>query len=133
MTRGRRPARSRFALGCTKAAVTRPRTIASFGAVLLVTAVLVGAVLLAGQIPFAIMRDETIGMVAVLGGTFWLARRPAMFGPTAPNRASRMTCVAALTVIAVEALLFINDLRLSPPTAPSPPAPVAGWPRRCRG
>jgi hypothetical protein len=108
------PVRWRFALSCTRAALSLPATMFKVGQRLLVAGVVGGAVVLAGQIHFAAARREAIAMVAILTAVSWLGRRIAIFGPVAAGRTARLVSAGALALVATKALILINDERLSP-------------------
>jgi hypothetical protein len=108
------PDRWRFALSCTRSVLSGPSTLLALAGRLLIAAVVVGAIVLAGGIRFAGVRREMLAMVAVLVAVSGLARRAAVFGPVAASRTARVVSAGGLAVIAAEALIFINDARLSP-------------------
>jgi hypothetical protein len=117
------PARWRFALSCTRAALSLPATVFKVAQRLLVAGVVVGAVVLAAGIPAPVMRREAIAMVAILAVVAWLARR-AFFGPRAAGRTTWLVSAGAFAIVATEVLFFIRDARRSPGSAT---AEIAVW------
>jgi hypothetical protein len=108
------PDRWRFAMGCARAVVTRPSALATIGQRVLAAGTLVGTLVLAASIPFAVIRDEAISMIAFLSGVFWLARRQMFFGPAADTRTARLVSAGGVGLLTIAVLLFINQIRLSP-------------------
>jgi hypothetical protein len=108
------PDRRRFAVTCTRAALSRPATLVRLGRRLPVAGVLAAAIVLAGDIPLAGVRREAIVMVVVLAALPWLARRLAIAGPVAAGRTARLVSAGGLAVVAAEVLIFINYARRMP-------------------
>jgi hypothetical protein len=121
------PARWGFALGCARAALGHPATIAGVAQRLPAAAVVIGAALFAGGIRPASLRREVIAMVAILALVSWLARRGAIFGPAARGRTARVVGAAGFAVIATETLIFIGWARGRGPDGGSATTLVVVW------
>lgn len=119
------PDRWRFALSCTRSALTLPSAILARR--LLVASAAAGAIALAARIPLAGVRWEAMAMMAVLVAVAWLARRVAVFGPVAGSRAARAVSAGGLAVIAAEVLIFLDDARASNRGPGSATTLIAVW------
>jgi hypothetical protein len=108
------PERRRFALTCTRAALSRPATVVKVGRPSLVAVAVAGTVVMTGAIRPATIRLEAIAMVVGLAALPWLARRLAIFGPVAPGRTARLVSAGGFAVIATDVLIFIDYARRSP-------------------
>ena len=110
--------RWRFALSCTRAALTQPATAKWLPAALVV----VGAVVLAAGIPVVSVRLEAFAMLVALAAVAWQARR---MGPVADGRIARLVSAGSLALVAVAALVFVAGIRRSVPASAS--AQILVW------
>jgi FtsH-binding integral membrane protein len=108
------PDRRRFALTCTRAALSRPPTIMRLGWRSFVAVAVAVTVLMTDAIRPATIRVEMIAMVVGLVALAWLARRIPVLGPIAAGRTARLVSLGGFTVIAAEVLIFISYARRSP-------------------
>ena len=97
---GPRRDRRRFAVGCTRMAMTQPAMIGTVGYPLLTVAALVAVVTLTGPIDYPPLHAGLIGLVAVLVTVSWLGRQLRLLGPVGDGRAARMLRAGGCLLIA---------------------------------
>lgn len=83
-------ARRRFALGCLRAAVTRPSTLRALGYPALMLGALAGAVWWSSTIGYQPLRWAVLVAAAVLLAVAWWGRRPGALGPVSQGRVPRL-------------------------------------------
>jgi hypothetical protein len=104
-------ARRAFALGCTRALLTRPGTLLRLGGAALAPAAGAVSIVLALWIANAGVRAEALALIALLAAALWLGRRPGLLGPVAADRTSRRVRGASRVVVGV---LLVTMLLPSP-------------------
>jgi hypothetical protein len=92
------PERRVYALGCTRAVLTRPRTVLRLGGAALVPAIGAASIVLALRIANPGVRAEALALIALLAGALWLGRR---LGPVAADRTSRRVRGVSRVVVGV--------------------------------
>jgi hypothetical protein len=96
--------RRRFALGCTRAILTRPTTALTVGRPVTVLAAAGAALTVASGIADQRVRLESLGMVAALVACVWLGHRPnwTANGPSRVVRSLGYALIAASTTLTLD-------------------------------
>lgn len=104
-----------FVLGCARAVLSLRAGIATAARFLLRAVAVIGMFVLAALIPGTAIRLAAMLTLAFLLAAYGVLRSSVGFGPTAGDRPVRVVAICGLVILAVEPVLELNDLRLSPP------------------
>ncbi|MBB4703743.1 hypothetical protein [Sphaerisporangium siamense] len=103
------PARWRFALGCLRVSLTRPRLLGTAACALLTLGVVAAALVTTGGVAYGPLRDALVGLVMVLLALPWLGRLRGPLGPAARTGTSRVLRAGGCVLVGAAAVLVITE------------------------
>ncbi|GII61061.1 hypothetical protein Skr01_11460 [Sphaerisporangium krabiense] len=103
------PARWRFALGCLRVALTRPRLLGTAACALLTLGVIAAALVTTGGVAYGPLRDALVGLVVVLLVLAWLGRLRGPLGPAARAGTTRLLRAGGCALVGAAAVLVFAE------------------------